>query len=114
MFPPYLRYPGLRYSLNLRGKNFQQDAFHLQQVMNDPETKNHPPHPQKRTQYQRPRTEGFQELNSFPQKTDKGDKEEGGWLAQLGLEEEELIKVRREKEESGGELAVAVTCALHG
>ena len=89
MFPPYLRYPGLRHSLNLRGKNFQQDAFHLQQVMNNPEVKNHPPYPQKRTQYQRPRTEGFQELNSFPQKTDKGDKEEGGWLAQLGHEEEE-------------------------
>ena len=86
MLPPYLRYPGPRHSLNIRGQNFQQDAIHLQQVMNIPEMKKHPPHPQKRTQYQRPRTEGFQELNSFTQATDK---EEGGWLAQLGLEEEE-------------------------
>ena len=89
MFPPYLRYPGIGHSLNLRGQNFQQDLLHLRHVTNNRNENSQPPHPLKRTQYQRPRTEVFQELNSFPQETDKGDKEEGGWLAQLGHEEEE-------------------------
>ena len=89
MFPPYLRYPGIGHSLNLRGQNFQQDLLHLRHVTNNRNENSQPPHPLKRTQYQRPRTEGFQELSRFPQETDKGDKEEGGWLAQLGLEEEE-------------------------
>ena len=62
-----------------------------------------PPHPLKRTQYQRPRTEGFQELSRFPQETDKGDKEEGGWLAQLGLEEEEDKEGVEEEMDKGRE-----------
>ena len=78
MFPPYLRYPGIGHSLNLRGQNFQQDLLHLRHVTNNRNENSQPPHPLKRTQYQRPRTEGFQELSRFPQETDKGDKDEGG------------------------------------
>ena len=76
IFPPYLRFPGL----DLEYKNFQQDTYsrahgsHIQQASQ--EQRSEPPQPEKRNQYQRPRTEGFPVLKTFPQ--------EGGWLSQLG------------------------------
>ena len=73
IFPPYLRFPGLDTYSRAHGS-------HIQQAIESQERRSEPPQPEKRNQYQRPRTEDFPVLKTFPQ--DVG--EEGGWLSQLG------------------------------
>lgn len=87
IFPPYLRFPGLPRPLDLQYKNRQKDPSyprahesHIRQAIKSQEPRSDPPQPEKRNQYQRPRTEGFPVFNTFPQEVD----EEGGWLSQLG------------------------------
>ena len=76
IFPPYLRFPGLP-----RPLNFQQGAFsrahgaHIQEEIKSQERRSEPPQPEKRNQYQRPRTI-LKEVGE----------EKGGWLSQLGDE----------------------------
>ena len=84
IFPPYFRFPGQPHHLDF--ENLQQETYssahgsHIQQAMKIQEPRSEPPQPEKRNQYQRPRTEGFPVLNTFPQEVG----EEGGWLSQLG------------------------------
>ena len=73
IFPPYLRFPGLRDPPAVHYKNFQHDAT-------SQDLRGGPPQPKKRYQYQRPRTDVSQDFNSSPQEIIG---EEGGWLANL-------------------------------